>query len=281
MASARSLRFLVSRRWIIFFFVVVLLTYSTWWLGRWQFHRLADRKHDNAIIRTNEAGTPTPVERVLAPGRSVPDDDQYRLVSATGTYDVAHTVIKRYSTRDGESGADIVVPLVTPSGTALLVDRGWLATGNTGVDPGDVPAPPAGQVTVTGWVRFDATGGSTVVTDQSTRAISSAAIGPALGLQVYGGFVDLKSESPAPATPLATAELPDLGNGPHFFYGLQWWFFGLLAIFGFFYLAYDERRKLRAGPSEGAQHPAVDGQHHAGDEGRGRAQQESSGAAEL
>ena len=36
------------------------------------------------------------------------------------------------------------------------------------------------------------------------------------------------------------AELPDLGNGPHFFYGLQWWFFGLLAVFGFFYLAYDE-----------------------------------------
>ena len=53
------------------------------------------------------------------------------------------------------------------------------------------------------------------------------------------------------------------------------------AIFGFFYLAYDERRKLLAGPSEGAQHPAVDGQHHTGDEGRGRAQQESSGAAEL
>ncbi len=42
------------------------------------------------------------------------------------------------------------------------------------------------------------------------------------------------------------AELPDLGNGPHFFYGLQWWFFGVLAVFGFFYLAYDERKKLKA-----------------------------------
>ena len=25
-------------------------------------------------------------------------------------------------------------------------------------------------------------------------------------------------------------ELPELDNGPHFFYGLQWWFFGLLAL---------------------------------------------------
>ncbi len=37
-------------------------------------------------------------------------------------------------------------------------------------------------------------------------------------------------------------ELPELGNGPHFFYGLQWWFFGVLAVFGFCYLAWDERR---------------------------------------
>jgi hypothetical protein len=71
------------------------------------------------------------------------------------------------------------------------------------------------------------------------------------------------------------AEQPDLGNGPHFFYGLQWWFFGLLAVFGFFYLAYDERKKLRAGatcprpdPSQGAGHPAVDREHRAADEAR-------------
>ena len=46
--------------------------------------------------------------------------------------------------------------------------------------------------------------------------------------------------------------MPDLGEGPHFFYGLQWWFFGLLAVFGFCYLAYDEWRggagRRRTGP---------------------------------
>ena len=62
------------------------------------------------------------------------------------------------------------------------------------------------------------------------------------------GFVDLASETPEPAEPLEPTELPDLGNGPHFFYGLQWWFFAVLAVCGFGYLAYDERRKLRAAP---------------------------------
>ena len=80
------------------------------------------------------------------------------------------------------------------------------------------------------------------------------------------------TKTPAAATPLVRAELPDLGNGPHFFYGLQWFFFGVLAVFGFFFLAYDERNKRRAARepagSEGADHPAVDRQHRAADEAR-------------
>ena len=59
--------------------------------------------------------------------------------------------------------------------------------------------------------------------------------------------MDLKTESPRPAQPLESTELPELDNGPHFFYGLQWWFFGLLAVFGFFYLLYDEWRAQRSG----------------------------------
>ncbi len=242
----RSLRFLVSRRWLLFTLVVVLLAYATWWLGQWQFHRLAERKQSNAIIRTNEARDPAPVADVLAPGRPVDDADEWRVVTATGSYDVADTVVVRYRTRDGESGTDVVVPLVTGDGTALLVDRGWMPSDNRGTDPSDVPAPPSGEVTVTGWVRVDATD-SAEVSDQSTRAISSVEIGRALGREVYGGFVDLKSEDPPPAQSLEAAELPELNNGPHFFYGLQWWFFGVLAVFGFFYLMYDEWRSERRG----------------------------------
>ena len=115
--------------------------------------------------------------------------------------------------------------------------------------------------------------------------------------------MDLRTESPEPATALEPVELPELDEGPHFFYGLQWWFFGALAIFGFFYLIYDEvrggrgpeRAPTRGSPrpparpaaqprrrtwrdrldsaaededdpapgSQGPQQPAVDGKHHA------------------
>ena len=237
-----KLRFLVSRRWIVFALVVVALAWVAWRLGEWQFHRLEDRQERNEIIQRNEEAGPAPVTEVLAPGRDVALADEWRIVEATGTYAVEDTVIVRYRTREGAAGVDVVVPLELADGTSLLVDRGWYATDNRGATTADVPKPPAGEVTVTGWVRRDAEGDSTEVADRSTRAVDSRRIGEALGREVLGGWVDLRSESPEPETPLVPVELPELDEGPHFFYGLQWWFFGALAIFGFFYLIYDEWR---------------------------------------
>jgi cytochrome oxidase assembly protein ShyY1 len=266
-----TVRFLLSRRWALFAVTVVVLAYGCFLLGRWQFHRLHDREATNAQTRANLAAPPLPVGAVLAPGRESRVRDEWRRVTATGRYLPQDNVVIRYQTRNGASGVDIVTPLRTQAGPILLVDRGWLKTDNVGADTVTAPPPPSGTVTVVGWVRADATGGSATVTDGSARAVSSRQIGAHLDGPLYGGFVDAETERPAPSTALVRADLPDLGNGPHFFYGLQWWFFGVLAVFGFGYLAYDERRKARtpAPPaSQGAEHPAVDREHHAGDEAR-------------
>lgn len=238
----RSFRFLLSRRWALFAVAVALAAYAAWLLGQWQFSRLEERQARNAVVRANEDRPAVPVSQVLSPGGTVGQDQEWRLVTATGRYAVEDTVIVRYRTRGGAMGVDVVVPLVPAAGPALIVDRGWLPAGGDPPDPGDVPGPPAGPVQVTGWVRADATGSSTTVTDRSARAVSSEAIGEAVGREVYGGFVELRSEDPPPATPLEPVQLPELDNGPHFFYGLQWWFFGLLAVGGFLYLLYDEWR---------------------------------------
>ena len=278
-----KLRFLVSRRWVAFALVVVFLGWVAWRLGEWQFDRLEERQDRNATIERNEKAGADPILEVMAPGRDVTRDTEWRIVEATGTYAVEDTVIVRYRTREGAAGVDVVVPLELSDGSSVLVDRGWFGTDNRGATSEDVPEPPSGEVTVTGFVRQDAEGDSTRVSDQSTRAVNSAEIGEALDREVLGGWIDLRTESPEAATPLAPVEMPELNEGPHFFYGLQWWFFGALAIFGFFYLMYDEWRGGRGpwgktrdeagrtgaaaadrGPaSEAAQEPAVDRKHHA------------------
>jgi cytochrome oxidase assembly protein ShyY1 len=263
-------RFLLSRRWVLFALAVVALAWAASQLGQWQFHRLEERKHDNRLVSTNLKLAPAPVDDVLSTERAPGAGDEWRRVTVHGTWDDRHTIVLKYQTRDAGAGVDVITPLVTQGGAAVLVDRGWLATENSGgIRPDDLPPATDGHVTVTGWVRRDATGGATTVSQLSTRAVSSTRIAAVTPYPLYRGFVDLAEESPAPATRLQPTELPDdTSNGPHFFYGLQWWFFGALAIFGFCYLAWDEFRQHRdRRASERPQHATVHGQHDSGDEG--------------
>lgn len=241
------MRFLLSRRWLLFGLTVVVLALGCYRLGVWQFDRLHERQQRNAWTRANLAAAPAPVADVLAVGQGVAPDQEWRRVRVTGRYDASETVVVRYQTRDGQPGIDLVTPLVTRDGTAVLVDRGWIATDNTATLSDDLPAPPTGTVTVVGFVRTDATGRAIEVKDRSTRAVSSEAIAPTVDQPVYGGFVDAESEDPTPTAKVVRPELPDLGEGPHFFYGIQWWFFAALAVGGFGYLAWDERRFGRRG----------------------------------
>ncbi|HET6562481.1 MAG TPA: SURF1 family protein [Marmoricola sp.] len=239
------MRFLFSRRWVLFAVAVAIMAFGAVRLGEWQFDRLHQREQRNEWTQRNLAADPAPVDAVLAVGQPVPEDREWTRVTVTGEYDADATVVVRYQTRDGEAGVDLVTPLVTDSGTAVLVDRGWVPTANTATVPAELPQPPPGEVDVVGWVRADATGRGVEVDQGSTRAVSSVEIGEALDYPVYAGFVDAQKESPAPTEPVRRTELPDLGEGPHLFYGIQWWFFGALAVFGFGYLAWDERRQKR------------------------------------
>ncbi|MDP9823097.1 cytochrome oxidase assembly protein ShyY1 [Nocardioides massiliensis] len=242
------MRVLLSRRWVVFALVVALAVWVAYLLGQWQFDRQTQRESRNEITRINLAADPVPVGEVLAPGQPVDPEDEWRVVEARGTYAADDTIVIRYRTRNGAAGVDLVTPLVTTEGPALLVDRGWLETDSRPIEDRSIlPQPPAGEVTVRAWVRVDATGRSAEVEDASARAISSEEIAPTLDYPVYGGFADLVEESPAAADPLELAPGPDLGEGPHFFYGLQWWFFAAMAIFGFGYLAFDEIRARRRG----------------------------------
>lgn len=265
------MRFLLSRRWVLFALVVAALAWLASLLGQWQFHRLDERRAENSIVARNLDRPPVPVDSVLSVDAAPDEDDEWRRVIVHGTWDDEHTIVLKYQTRQGSSGVDVVTPLRTPAGPAVLVDRGWLATDNTGGTRPNLPEASAGTVTVIGWVRRDATGSATGITDLATRAISSRAAATMLPYPLYQGFLDLQTETPEPPEPLAATELPDETEGPHFFYGLQWWFFGALAIFGFGYLAYDEWRRAREEESEGAgserpEHAAVHGEHRPGHE---------------
>lgn len=239
--------FLLSRRWLIFFLTVGVMAYGAWWLGQWQFDRLHAKHDDNARIQHNLAQAPVPVASLLEIGKTQSKSVEWRRVTIHGTWDDAHTLVLKYQTNErGVAGVRVATPLVTRTGV-VLVERGWMSSPNNGAERPSTPVPTAGEVTVTGWVRINATGDATNINDRSTRALSALEYAHWTGeTNVYGNVVNLESQVPAPKVFLGQVDMPDdTGDGPHFFYGLQWWFFGFLAVFGFFYLAYDERRRFR------------------------------------
>lgn len=244
----QSLSFLLDRRWVGLALFVVILAGICARLGFWQIDRLQHRLENNEVISRHLATGPVPLSSVLEPGQTVDQDREWTRVRATGAYDLEHQVTVTFSTRDGAPGVDVVTPLVMSDGSAVLVDRGWLATSNTSAKPTGVPTPPSGQVTVTGWLRPDSGADERAVEprDGQVRAVSSAGMATFVPHPLVNGYLNLRDQEPSAATPLEPEPEPEVGQGPHFFYALQWWFFAGLAVVGYVYFARTELKEHRA-----------------------------------
>lgn len=236
-------RFLVTRRWLAFALFVVLLAGVCTWLGFWQFGRLDDKLARNDVTRHNVESPPVDVSEVATSDVDDSENNEWRQVKVTGTYDSASSLIVKYQTRDEGSGVDIVTPLRTADGKAVLVERGWLPSANhTGADV-DIPEAPAGEVTVIGWWKAnDNVPLSATQPDETgqVRAVSTLGAAGALDYPLYeGGYLLLEQQDP-PTEGFLLPDGPEYSQGPHFFYGLQWWFFGGLALVGFVWFAWAE-----------------------------------------
>lgn len=234
------MRFLLTKRWIGFGAFVVVLAVLCALLGRWQFHRAEERDAMNEQVRAHVAADPVPIDEVVPDASAWPADAEWTRVVATGTFDTTRTVTVRYLKRGGSPGVDVVVPFMLDSGGAILVDAGWFATQNSGERPSTLPTLPEGRTTIEGWLRANSDAGDVaVVPDQGqVRAISSAAWDTPYGLRE--GYLNLQSPQ---IEGLAPEPLPDLDTARNISYGLQWWFFAILAIGGFGWFIRAERKQ--------------------------------------
>lgn len=237
---------MLSARWIGFAVFVIALAAICTRLGFWQLNKLELRLDRNEIITEHFSLDPVDITSALPDGTKVDRTLEWTRVRAVGTYDLEHQVTVKFTTRDGAPGVDVVTPLVLDNGVGVLVDRGWIETQNTMQQP-EVPAPPTGTVTIEGWLRQNNGAGGDAVRaiDGQIRAISSDGMAESLPYELTDGYVNLQAESPAPAQALAPQPEPEMGQGPHFFYALQWWFFALLAVVGYFWFARAEAKERR------------------------------------
>ena len=206
-------------------------------LGTWQIYRLHWKEGVLAQIAAAEAASPTPLGSNPAP---------YTKVSATGRFRFDQSAQFGAEVRDTRAGPTLgffqIVPLDRDGAPPILVDRGWI--------PQKRAAPlddPAGEVTVTGYIRpEEVSRWFSPADDQAGRifyTLDPKVIGTALGVPDLAPFTLIalgsskKEVYPAPAQ-----HLPRPPNN-HLSYVITWYGLAtaLAVIFGIWV-----RRALRS-----------------------------------
>jgi cytochrome oxidase assembly protein ShyY1 len=243
-------RFLLSRQWVILTLLALLLIPTMVRLGIWQMHRYEERSARNQLVADALAAEPEPVERLTSPGHTVTSADRYRSVTAKGRFDTDdEVVVRRRTNSDDEVGFHVLTPFVLDDGKVLLVNRGWIpADGPSQTAFPEIPAPPAGEVTVTGRLMPDETTEASGIKDlkglpdRQIMLINSEREAERLGGQVLGGYLALKAPEPKGDTPELLGSPGDENAALNYAYALQWWLFATAVPVGWVILVRRERR---------------------------------------
>jgi cytochrome oxidase assembly protein ShyY1 len=175
-------------------------------------------------------------------------------VTAAGTYDDGHEVLVVNRSFNGLPGYHVLTPLLLADGRAVLVNRGWIPIAQKVGAPVVAPPPPTGALTITGRVRKTQTRGIIGPRDATAGALTVLARADVarVATQVPYPLVPAYLELTAPAgsgAADASADavprllpLPDLSEGPHLSYAVQWLIFTLCAAGGWIAVV---RRQLR------------------------------------
>jgi cytochrome oxidase assembly protein ShyY1 len=218
-------------RWALLIIFVAALGIVFVNLGEWQLDRLAQRRERNATTIVNEQMPIQAYEQVFT--RPITDADQWQRVEARGTFDADHQFVVRYRSTGDADGYEVVTPLRTATGT-VLVDRGFIPLARATQIPSVAPAPPAGEVTIVGHVRRNERGrrAATTPVDNKLRLINSDAIGATLPYPIASGYIGLLTVQPDQQGGFQPIKLPELSEGPHFWYAVQWFMFTAVGVAG-------------------------------------------------
>jgi cytochrome oxidase assembly protein ShyY1 len=188
-------------------------------LGLWQLDRLDARQARNELVVARAAAEPVDVGEAIDPGSAPDAVDELRFaaVTATGSYEGESVVVR--VTQDGLSGGRVFSPLVLDDGEVVMVLRGFVAQQPDGQVV--APDPPEGEVVVDGLAfpirRLEP------LTRQALDEASSTGDGARLPVVVQATTPD--------GPDLRVVPPPELGDGPHLSYAVQWFLFaGVVAV---------------------------------------------------
>ena len=159
---------------------------------------------------------------------------EWQPTTVTGKFDTTRQILLRNRYFEGVYGFQLLTRFTSESGKVFWVDCGWVKAGATAKTQPELPYLPSETVSINGRLRLDSSlpQGSffAIPVGNSEGLISKANAQSHSSSENF--YLDLISGNRPELTPKVPAELPELSDGPHMAYALQWIFFGGLVVYG-------------------------------------------------
>lgn len=197
--------------------------------AQWQYHRGFDRHARNAIIEKHISLPTTSLDSV----KDSPLAAEWQTVTTQGVFDSTKQILLKNRYSEGFYGFEVLTLFTTPNNEKFWVDRGWVKAGAAATIAPTITPPPTTPVSITGRLRLDSSlprGSFFALPTDGSGLISKLDAQSQLDTENY--YIDLLSGSQSSLTPKVAAQLPELSDGPHMAYALQWLFFAGLVIYG-------------------------------------------------
>lgn len=256
--------------WVITAVLVLLFTYfAITFLAPWQLNKGERKSEFNHRLEAAVQRDPVGVEQVLPKdGTSAGIDKEWTHVRMQGHFLLDAEGLLRNRPINGSPAYHVLTPFRTDAGQTVLVNRGWTMPVN-GAEVPTIPNPPVGEVTVTGFVRMseakppagpvNAQGftqfmginteeiGQTQREKLANSGSDGAQFAPLTAeyVQLDEASVASMNDKDASDATLMAIPLPQLDNGPHLSYGIQWITFGIAAPAVLIWFAWSEIKERR------------------------------------
>lgn len=227
--------------------VVLVLSIVFVNLGMWQLRRLEERRLANTVGESRFEAEPVDAALLVSAAGSDLDSLSHHRALATGTFVPESEVLIRSQVYREVAGFDVITPLLIEDGSAVLVNRGWVPLEMDEV-PVAAAAPPAGVVTVEGWLAptqirkalgpSDPEGGQLMALNRvDIDRIQEQVPFPLLPMYLVA-MGEQGSELPVPLAPPTFHD-----EGSHLAYAIQWFSFLVIGLVGYGFLI---RKSLRS-----------------------------------
>ena len=214
--------------------------------ARWQFDRHEVRHAKNELIRANVAKAPITESDLTDLNLN---EVAWRSIKITGRFSPESEILVRNRYHEGKYGFGVVTLFQSSAGKNYWVDRGWVVAGKDALTPPETQAVSNELISIEGRVRAEniesQIAGTVFAVPGNDGESQLARWNNEKEITTEPFYFDLINADNSTFTPDVPAALPELSDGPHLAYSVQWILFAGLVLFGL-YLVIREERKAQA-----------------------------------